>query len=197
MVSINLSQIPDQAKPILMACVGTWLRRQWARTDGTRRIVVQEEAWHLLASPGVAELAQANFKLARQYGVQNILVMHHLGDLKAAGDAGTRTAELAAGLLADTATRVLYHLDPGEVHASADLLGLNQAQRQVVPQLQRGSGLWLVGQRSYVVHHLLATDPGSPERWIVDTDDAMLGTANQAVLDPSEPVLPQDVEGLR
>jgi hypothetical protein len=100
-------------------------------------------------------------------------------------------------LLADTATRVLYHLDPGEVHASADLLGLNQAQRQVVPQLQRGSGLWLVGQRSYVVHHLLATDPGSPERWIVDTDDAMLGTANQAVLDPSEPVLPQDVEGLR
>jgi type IV secretory pathway VirB4 component len=197
MVSINLSQIPDQAKPILMACVGTWLRRQWARTDGTRRIVVQEEAWHLLASPGVAELAQANFKLARQYGVQNILVMHHLGDLRAAGDAGTRTAELAAGLLADTATRVLYHLDPGEVHASADLLGLNQAQRQVVPQLQRGSGLWLVGQRSYVVHHLLATDPGSPERWIVDTDDAMLGTANQAVLDPSEPVLPQDVEGLR
>src|SRR6266487_3855426 len=26
MVSINLSQIPDQAKPILMACIATWLR---------------------------------------------------------------------------------------------------------------------------------------------------------------------------
>src|SRR6266508_708614 len=46
-----------------------------------------------------------------QYGVQNIIVMHHLGDLKAAGDAGSRTAELAQNLLADAATRVLYHLD--------------------------------------------------------------------------------------
>jgi type IV secretory pathway VirB4 component len=175
MVCIDLSQIPDQAKPILMACVTTWLRGAWARRDGKRRIVVQEEAWHLLASPGVAELQQANFKLARQYGVQNILVMHHLVDLRAAGDAGTRTAELAAGLLADTSTRVLYHLDPGEVGASADLLGLNQAQRQIIPHLQRGSGLWLVGQRAYLVHHLLAPSPDSPERWIVDTDQAMLG----------------------
>ena len=175
MVSVNLSQIPDQAKPILMACIASWLRSVWTRADGTRRIVVQEEAWHLLASPSVAELQQANFKLARQYGVQNILVMHHLGDLRAAGDAGTRTAELAAGLLADTATRVLYHLDQGEVRASSELLGLNQAHRQVVPRLQRGSGLWLVGQRVHVVHHLLTSSPQSPERWIVDTDQAMLG----------------------
>src|SRR6266511_4033052 len=177
MVSINLSQIPDQAKPILMACVATWLRGVWARRDGRRRIVVQEEAWHLLASPSMAEWQRVNFKLARQYGVQNILVMHHLVDLRAAGDAGTRTAELAAGLLADASTRVLYHLDQGEVRASADLLGLNQAQRQVVPRLQRGSGLWLVGQRAYVVHHLLGPSPDSPERWIVDTDQAMLGTS--------------------
>jgi type IV secretory pathway VirB4 component len=195
MVSINLSQIPDQAKPILMACVATWLRGLWARTDGTRRIVVQEEAWHLLASPTVAELAQANFKLARQYGVQNILVMHHLGDLKAAGDAGTRTAQLAAGLLADTATRVLYHLDPGEVAASAELLGLNHAHRQVIPQLQRGSALWLVGQRSHVVHHLLAPSPDSPERWIVDTDQAMLGTPDHPAADPEESVQSHGAEG--
>jgi len=188
MVCIDLSQIPDQAKPILMACVATWQRGVWAQKDGRRRIVVQEEAWHLLASPGVAELQQANFKLARQYGVQNILVMHHLVDLRAAGDAGTRTAELAAGLLADTSTRVLYHLDPGEVGASAEPLGLNQAHRQVVPRLQRGSGLWLVGQRAYLVHHLLAPGPDSPERWIVDTDQAMLGTSNSAL--GGEPVEP-------
>jgi hypothetical protein len=191
MVSVNLSQLPDQAKPILMACVASWLRSVWARTDGIRRIVVQEEAWHLLAAPSVAALQQANFKLARQYGVQNILVMHHLGDLKTAGDAGTRTAELAAGLLADTATRVLYHLDPGEVGASGELLGLNQAHRQVIPQLQRGSGLWLVGQRSYLVHHFLAPSPDSPERWIVDTDQAMLGAAHPTTTEPTAAVAAQ------
>jgi hypothetical protein len=174
MVSVNLSQVADAAKPILIACVSAWLKGVWARGDGRRRIVVQEEAWHLLRSPAFAELQQANFKLARQYGVQNIIVAHHLGDLHAAGDAGSRTAELARGLLADAATRVLYHLEPGELHATAKLLGLNRAHAQVIPKLARGSGLWLVGGRAHLVHHRLAPPP-SPEAWIVDTDEAMLG----------------------
>ena len=131
-------------------------------------------AWHLLKSPAFAEMQQENFKLARQYGVQNIIVMHHLGDLKAAGDAGSRTAELAQNLLADAATRVLYHLDEGELHATAELLGLNRAHCRIIPKLYRASGLWLVGGRAFVVHHRLAPAP-SPERWIVDTDGAMLG----------------------
>jgi type IV secretory pathway VirB4 component len=179
MVSVNLRQVTDAAKPILMACVSAWLRSVWGRGDGRRRIVVQEEAWHLLKSPAFAELQQANFKLARQYGVQNIAVLHHLGDLQAAGDAGSRTAELAKNLLADAATRVLYHLDEGELGATAELLGLNRAHCRVIPKLYRGSGLWLVGGRAFVVHHRL-TPPPSPERWIVDTDAAMLGREESA-----------------
>jgi type IV secretory pathway VirB4 component len=179
MVSINLRQVTDAAKPILMACVSAWLRSVWSRGDGRRRIVVQEEAWHLLKSPAFAELQQANFKLARQYGVQNIAILHHLGDLQAAGDAGSRTAELAKNLLADAATRVLYHLDEGELGATAELLGLNRAHCRVIPKLYRGSGLWLVGGRAFVVHHRLAPPP-SPERWIVDTDAAMLGHGESA-----------------
>jgi type IV secretory pathway VirB4 component len=141
MVSVNLRQVTDAAKPILMACVSAWLRSVWGRGDGRRRIVVQEEAWHLLRSAAFAELQQANFKLARQYGVQNIAILHHLGDLQAAGDAGSRTAELAKNLLADAATRVLYHLDEGELGVTAELLGLNRAHCQIIPKLYRGSGL--------------------------------------------------------
>jgi type IV secretory pathway VirB4 component len=174
MVSVNLRQVADQAKPILMACVSTWLKSLWSRDDGRRRIVVQEEAWHLLRSPAFAEMQQDNFKLARRFGVQNLAILHHLGDLKAAGDAGSRTAELANNLLADAATRVLYHLDEGELHATAELLGLNRTQSQVIPKLWRSSALWKVGGRSFVAHHQLAPPP-SPERWIVDTDQAMLG----------------------
>jgi type IV secretory pathway VirB4 component len=171
MVAVNIAGVADDAKPILMACIAAWLKQLWTRRDGQRRIVVQEEAWHLLAAPTVAAMAQANFKLARQFGVQNIIVLHHLSDLRAAGDQGSRTAELATGLLADAATRVLHHLDDGQVRDSTDLLGLNRAHRQLIPQLGRGSALWLVGDRGYVVHHRLT----STERWIVDTDHAMLG----------------------
>ena len=171
MVAVNIAGVTDHAKPILMACVAAWLKQLWARGDGRRRIVVQEEAWHLLAAPTVAAMAQANSKLARQFGVQNIIVLHHLSDLRATGDQGSRTAELATGLLADAATRVLHHLDEGQVRASAELLSLNHAHRQLIPHLGRGSALWLVGERAYVVHHRLT----EIERWIVDTDQAMLG----------------------
>jgi type IV secretory pathway VirB4 component len=175
LVAVNIAGVADHAKPILMACVAAWLKQLWARQDGRHRIVVQEEAWHLLAAPTVAAMAQANFKLARQYGVQNIIVLHHLSDLRATGDQGSRTAELATGLLADTATRVLHHLDDGQVRASAELLGLNQAHRHLIPHLGRGSALWLVGDHAYVVHHHLTPT----ERWIVDTDHAMLGDPQQ------------------
>ena len=173
-VSVNLAHVADPAKPALMACVAAWLKQLWARGDGTRRILVQEEAWHLLASPTIAALTQANFKLARQYGVQNVIVLHHLGDLRAAGDTGSRTAQLAEGLLADAATRVLYHLDPGELAQTAELLGLNHAHRTVIPHLGRGSALWLVGPHALVVHHQLAPPP-SLEPWITNTDHAMHG----------------------
>ena len=173
MVSVNLRQVSDAAKPILMACVGAWLRGVWGRGDGRRRIVVQEEAWHLLKSPAFAEMQQENFKLARQFGVQNVVVMHHLGDLKAAGDAGSRTAELAQNLLVDAATRVLYHLDEGELHATAELLGLNRAHCRTIPKLYRASGLWL-----WVVERSSST-LGLPRRPALNggssTDGAMLG----------------------
>ena len=59
-------------------------------------------------------------------------------------------------------------------YGTAELLGLNRAHCRIIPKLYRASGLWLVGGRALVVHHRLAPAP-SPERWIVDTDGAMLG----------------------
>jgi hypothetical protein len=49
------------------------------------------------------------------------------------------------------------------------LLGLSDTEREVVPRLQRGVGLWKVGDRSFLVQHRL-----SPlEHGIVDTDARM------------------------
>ena len=41
-------------------------------------------------------------------GLQNIVVMHRLSDLSAAGAAGSREVALAEGLLHDAQTRVIY-----------------------------------------------------------------------------------------
>jgi type IV secretory pathway VirB4 component len=170
LVVFNLREVKDEARPILMACTAAWLQGSWARNDGVRRIVVLDEAWVVLRHLAIARWLRESWKLARQYGVQNIAVMHRLSDLTAAGDAGSEQVQLAKGLLEDSETRVIYRQSPGEVEQARELLGLTQTEVEQIPMLERGEALWRVGRRSFIVQHRI--DP-LLEREIVDTDANM------------------------
>jgi type IV secretory pathway VirB4 component len=189
LVVFNLRDVKDEARPILMACTAAWLQGSWARNDGARRIVVLDEAWVVLRHLAIARWLRESWKLARQYGVQNIAVMHRLSDLTAAGDAGSEQVQLAKGLLEDSETRVIYRQSPGEVEQARELLGLTQTECDQIPMLERGEALWRVGRRSFIVQHRIE---GTIEREIVDTD---------ANMDPrsapwaAQPRAPQAAEG--
>jgi hypothetical protein len=170
LVVFNLREVKDVARPILMACTAAWLQGSWARNDGVRRIVVLDEAWVVLRHLAIARWLRESWKLARQYGVQNIAVMHRLSDLTAAGDAGSEQVQLAKGLLEDSETRVIYRQSPGEVEQARELLGLTQTECDQIPTLERGEALWRVGRRSFIVQHRIES---SIEREIVDTDANM------------------------
>jgi Intein splicing domain/LAGLIDADG-like domain/TraG P-loop domain len=170
LVVFNLREVKDEARPILMACTAAWLQGSWARSDGVRRIVVLDEAWVVLRHLAIARWLRESWKLARQYGVQNIAVMHRLSDLTAAGDAGSEQVQLAKGLLEDSETRVIYRQSPGEVEQARELLGLTQTECDQIPSLERGEALWRVGRRSFIVQHRIEN---SIEREIVDTDANM------------------------
>jgi hypothetical protein len=170
LVVFNLREVKDEARPILMACTAAWLQGSWARSDGVRRIVVLDEAWVVLRHLAIARWLRESWKLARQYGVQNIAVMHRLSDLTAAGDAGSEQVQLAKGLLEDSETRVIYRQSPGEVEQARELLGLTQTECDQIPTLERGEALWRVGRRSFIVQHRIEN---SIEREIVDTDANM------------------------
>jgi intein/homing endonuclease len=170
LVVFNLREVKDEARPILMACTAAWLQGSWARNDGVRRIVVLDEAWVVLRHLAIARWLRESWKLARQYGVQNIAVMHRLSDLTAAGDQSSEQVQLAKGLLEDSETRVIYRQSPGEVEQARELLGLTQTEVEQIPTLERGEALWRVGRRSFIVQHRI--DPVL-EREIVDTDANM------------------------
>ena len=137
LVVFNLREVKDEARPILMACTAAWLQGSWARNDGVRRIVVLDEAWVVLRHLAIARWLRESWKLARQYGVQNIAVMHRLSDLTAAGDSGSEQVQLAKGLLEDSETRVIYRQSPGEVEQARELLGLTQTEVEQIPMLER------------------------------------------------------------
>jgi type IV secretory pathway VirB4 component len=171
LVVLDLSAVfHSTALEVLMTCATAWMQAALANGDAKGgSIVVVDEAWAILANVAVARWLQATWKLSRAWGVANIAVLHRLSDLTAAGAAGSEQVGLAEGLLSDSETRVIYAQPPGEIASAGALLGLNDTESELIPHLGRGSALWKVGSRSFLVKHLLAPS----ERALVDTDGAL------------------------
>jgi hypothetical protein len=127
-----------------MTCVAAWLQAALGSNDA-RRMVVLDESWRMFSHLPIASWMQQSFKLSRASGTMNVMVMHRLSDLAAAGAAGSRQVRLAEGLLADTETRVIYGQPPSEVDHARELLGLSDTEAGLLPQLPRGQALWKVG----------------------------------------------------
>lgn len=180
LVVINLEAVYDSAAlGILMTCAAAWLRvmvdAQIARQNHTedsaeKLILVIDEGWRAFPHVGVGEWLQDSFKHCRKYGIQNIIVMHRLSDLRSAGDEGSRAVKLAEGLFADAETRVVYAQAPDQLEDARKLLALTETQTELLPTLRRGEALWQVGQRSFLVQHRLS----SFEKEIVNTDAQMI-----------------------
>ena len=171
---LDLHAVRDSpAVGILMACATAWMSAQLARTadrPGRGRLInVADESWKIIQHGGLGEWFQSNFKLARQLGVMNLVVLHKLGDLQAAGDAGSRAARIAEGLIADASTRIIYHQDESQIALTRELLGLSQTEAQLLTQLTPGQALWRVGSRSFVVAH----HRSRIERRLTNTDTGM------------------------
>jgi type IV secretory pathway VirB4 component len=158
LVVLDLHAVRDSpAVGILMACATAWmsalLARMAERPGRERLINVADESWKIVQHTGLGEWFQSNFKLARQFGVMNLVVLHKLADLQAAGDAGSRAARIAEGLVADASTRVIYHQDESQVALTRSLLGLSESEAQLIAMLSPGQALWRVASRSFAVQH--------------------------------------------
>lgn len=179
LVVLNLSAVYDSdALGILMTCAAAWLQGVLSQKSERKTIFVLDEAWAILSNLGIAKWLQGCFKLSRARGLQNIAVMHRFSDLAATGSQGSQQERVARGLLSDTETKVVYAQPHSEVDATRELLGLTDTEAELLPHLERGVGLWKVGERSFLVWHLL----GDLERALIDTDERMVrqGTVDVA-----------------
>lgn len=171
MVSLDLSAIQgsDQLIAMVMTCASAWMESALAAGDGGQRWVVYDEAWRLMRQPALLARMQSQWKLSRGLGIANLLIIHRLSDLDAVGDAGSEARALARGLLADCSTKIIYQQETSEAPATAAALGLSTAERDQLPDLQRGEGLWRIGQRAFIVRHTST----KIEESLFDTDARM------------------------
>lgn len=171
-VVLDLSAVPldSDALPLVMVAAAGWFQQLMA-CPGPQRVQILDEAWALLGNRHTAGYLQTCFKLGRTYGVANLCITHRASDLVAQADDGTATSKIAAGLLADSATKIILRQAPDQLDAAVAHFGLTGPEASIVGQLSRGRALWKLGGRTAVVQHVL----GPTEAHIVDTDQKMLG----------------------
>ena len=176
-VVLDLSAVPldSDALPLVMVAAAGWFQQLMA-CPGPQRVQILDEAWALLGNRHTAGYLQTSFKLGRTYGVANLCITHRASDLVAQADDGTATSKIAAGLLADSATKIILRQAPDQLDAAVAHFGLSAPEASIVCQLTRGRALWKLGGRTAVVQHVL----GSGEQPIVDTDARMHGTTATA-----------------
>lgn len=170
LVVIDLSSVfSSSALGLLMTCATAFLQSAIMRPNAGKRFIVVDEAWAVMSNVGVARWLQQTYKLSRAYGISNIAIMHRVSDLQSSGSQGSEAFSLARGLLSDTETRIIYGQPNSEVELAKEMLGLNMSEAELLPALGRGQALWKVGQKSFLIEHIL----GRSEKAIVDTDARM------------------------
>lgn len=175
---LDLSAVPidSEAMPLVMTAAAGWLQQLMA-CPGPQRLQVLDEAWALLGNRHTTAYLQSSFKLGRTYGTANICITHRASDLGAQADDGTATAKIAAGLLADAATKIILRQAPDQLEAASTAFGLTPPQSQVLSHLTRGRALWKIGPHTTLVHHQIGMD----EESLCDTDLRMKPSGAEAV----------------
>ena len=126
---LDLSAVPldSDALPLVMVAAAGWLQQLMA-CPGPQRVQVLDEAWALLGNRHTAGYLQTCFKLGRTYGTANLCITHRASDLVAQADDGSSTAKIAAGLLADSATKIILRQAPDQLDAAARHFGLTEPE---------------------------------------------------------------------
>lgn len=172
MISLDLSAVTgsDALLSLVMACASAWMEAALLDPHAGRRWIVYDEAWRIMRQAPLIRRMQAQWKLSRAYGIANLMIIHRLSDLDAVGDHGSETRAIAAGLLADCSTRIIYRQEPDQLGATAGHLGLTRTEKAILPELGTGEGLWRIRDRAFRVQHQITP----AEHTLFDTTGRMI-----------------------
>ena len=157
MISLDLSRVTENPTliSVLMTCSSAWMESALLDPAGGQRWCIYDEAWRLMSHPALLRRMDAHWRLARHYGIANMLIFHKLTDLENVGDQGSAMRSLANSLLANADTRIIYRQESDQLGVTADALGLTGTEQKLLPGLGIGQGLWRIKDRSFVCQHQL------------------------------------------
>jgi type IV secretory pathway VirB4 component len=173
-IVLNLSAVLDQptALELVMIAGAGWLQALMHGHKDRLKLNIIDEAYKAIGNPAMVSYLQDAWKVGRQFGTGNILIIHALSELRAQFDDGVAAVKQAEALLNTTPVKVFFHQDQTQ---AADLFarcGLTPAETSRLPDMPSHQALWKIGEYTALVDHVLH---GGSEHWMCDTNAAMRG----------------------
>ncbi len=155
MISLDLSRVAESSAllSVLMTCSSAWMEAALVDPAAGQRWMIYDEAWRLFAFPALLRRMDAQWRLARHFGIANMLIVHAFNDLETVGAAGSAERAIASSLLSNAETRIVYRQESDQLETTGKMLGLTHTEQQLLQGLSTGQGLWRIRERSFVVQH--------------------------------------------
>jgi type IV secretory pathway VirB4 component len=171
-IDISRIRTSEAAMALTMTC-GQAFSDLLLSTSEHRWLKVFDEVWRQIRYPAIVKRISEGQKLSRgdsqTAGSATVLAMHRITDMTGAT---AEARESALGLLADTSTRIVYNQAADQIDATAAALALTDVEASLLPTLQRGTGLWKIGDHSALVDHVVL--PDGMEWPLIQTDSRMV-----------------------
>ena len=114
--------------PLVLMCATGWLQ-EFLVCPGPQRLQITDELWVGAGNQHFVRHMQRCQKLGRTFGVANMAIAHKVTDAAAQSADGTAEAKIAAGLLADTDTKIILRQDPEQLDVAQRTFGLTDTER--------------------------------------------------------------------
>lgn len=133
----DLSGVAEELSALttLVVLDSIWKR---LRNDGTKRLVLVDEAWLLLSDGAGAKFLSRVAKTARKRNAGLMVVTQDAADML--------SSDLGHTVIANSAQQILLRQAPQSVAAVAEAFGLTEAERDIIATARQGEALLLAGE---------------------------------------------------
>src|SRR5258708_3385274 len=147
----SVQDLQDVLRRIAMFIILDYI---WTRVkkDVKKRLLIVDEAWHMMRYPDTAQFLWSVVKRARKYYLGLTTITQDVEDFLA--------QDIGKAIVTNSALRVLLKQSPAAIDKVGDLFYLSQGERQLLMAANVGEGLFFAGP-----HHAPIRVVASPEEY--------------------------------
>jgi conjugal transfer ATP-binding protein TraC len=176
----SVKELQDQLRPIAMFVILDFI---WTRVkkDLKKRILVVDEAWHMMQYEDSAQFLWSIVKRARKYFLGITTITQDVEDFL--------SIDIGKAVVTNSALRVLLKQSPAAIERVVDVFYLSEGEKNLLLGANIGEGIFFAGR-----HHVPISIVASPEEnKLVTTNPAELLARKSIAKNPIEATKPPDI----